>query len=554
MLHLRALIVAMSALAIASAAGCNRKKPSPPNSGPNVEPPASVATDHFLIAQLRGADIFNGELFKEVRDRFAAPPNKEFSWEEIEQKLEEMGGFKLSQFDSATFCYPDFPAGAQDESRLVLIITYREAVAKDRTFARDRKGAPDADGFIPIGTKGGLLHFPDDKTIVLVHSDFKDRYRAGYARDRSKGWPLSEDFARAAESHTLFAAINPAKAPAEAKGADRGPLAALLAAKSLTLALDIKGRELLLGGRGVFADEAAAKKGQESLALVLNQAAGAVGKFADDQAKAGETGIPTAGITEAKRALSDAHVTANGVEVMLKASYNVNFNVGDVVVAGLVPSTQKVKASAQRVQSLNNLKMIGIGLHNYSDTYDNVLPISGVGKLGAPLRDPLTKPTLSWRVALLPFMDEDELYKQFHLDEPWDSEHNKMLIDKMPKIYMLPGASAPAGQTYYQEVIGPAVTRQGLTLPRIAALDGTSNTIAVVEAAQPVIWTKPDDVMIPEKEMPKDLRKKFGGHFQGSFQALLWDGSVRGISNKMSDKTLWNALRPDDGESLGDDW
>jgi hypothetical protein len=119
---------------------------------------------------------------------------------------------------------------------------------------------------------------------------------------------------------------------------------------------------------------------------------------------------------------------------------------------------------------------------------------------------------------------------------------------------MLPGAKqAPPGQTYYQQVIGPAVMRPGFTIANIP--DGTSNTIAVVEAAESVIWTKPDDVMIPGKEMPKDLKKKFGGHFPNIFQVALWDGSVRAIDLKrISEKTLWNALRPDDAEVLGPDW
>jgi hypothetical protein len=75
-----------------------------------------------------------------------------------------------------------------------------------------------------------------------------------------------------------------------------------------------------------------------------------------------------------------------------------------------------------------------------------------------------------------------------------------------------------------------------------------------VEAAEPVIWTKPDDVMFPDKELPKDFRKKFGGQFPGGFTIALWDGSAGFVLDTMSDETLRLALDPADGQVLGSDW
>jgi hypothetical protein len=84
--------------------------------------------------------------------------------------------------------------------------------------------------------------------------------------------------------------------------------------------------------------------------------------------------------------------------------------------------------------------------------------------------------------------------------------------------------------------------------------DGTSNTIAIVEAADPVVWTKPEDVMFPDKDLPKEFRKKFGGQFRGGFHVGMWDGSVRFVPDTVSDKTLSLAICPDDGFPLGADW
>jgi len=84
---------------------------------------------------------------------------------------------------------------------------------------------------------------------------------------------------------------------------------------------------------------------------------------------------------------------------------------------------------AGRGQSNNNLKQIAIAFHQYHDTYKS-LPLHAIYS-----KDGKT-PLLSWRVAILPFIEQDALYKQFKLDEPWDSEHNKKLIPLMPRIYM----------------------------------------------------------------------------------------------------------------------
>jgi hypothetical protein len=91
----------------------------------------------------------------------------------------------------------------------------------------------------------------------------------------------------------------------------------------------------------------------------------------------------------------------------------------------LLPAVQKVREAASRSQSQNNLKQLAISMHNYNDVYGGKLPAHAIYS-----KDGRT-PLLSWRVAILPYMEQDHLYKQFHLDEPWDSEHNKKLIPLM---------------------------------------------------------------------------------------------------------------------------
>jgi hypothetical protein len=153
---------------------------------------------------------------------------------------------------------------------------------------------------------------------------------------------------------------------------------------------------------------------------------------------------------------------------------------------------------------------------------------------------------LSWRVALLPFLEQDELYKQFRLNEPWDSPHNKGLLDKMPKVFAPPGrADAGSGMTYYQVFVGPhAAFEKHRALGIQDFTDGTSNTILIVEAGSPVPWTKPEDLHYAADEpLPR-----LGGLFGDIFHAALADGSVRTFPTDVDPEALRKLITRDGGE------
>jgi RNA polymerase sigma factor (sigma-70 family) len=164
-----------------------------------------------------------------------------------------------------------------------------------------------------------------------------------------------------------------------------------------------------------------------------------------------------------------------------------------------------------------------------------------------PPSQPVGKPLLSWRVAILPFIEQDNLYRQFRLDEPWDSEHNKKLLARMPAVYAPPGAK-DGDRTYYQAIVGSGAAwepRQEMRFPA-AFPDGTSNTILVVEAANAVPWTKPEDLpYVPDQALPK-----FGGLFGGDFHALFADGAVHFLSGMADDANLRAAITPAGGEVI----
>jgi hypothetical protein len=157
------------------------------------------------------------------------------------------------------------------------------------------------------------------------------------------------------------------------------------------------------------------------------------------------------------------------------------------------------------------------------------------------------KPLLSWRVALLPFLGEEKLYRQFRLHEAWDSPHNKKLLAKIPRVYAPPGGKKnEEGLTYYQVFVGPGaifVKHQATPFPA-GIPDGTSNTLLVVEAGHLVPWTKPVDLEFAVDEPLPDL----GGLFPGIFQAACADGAVYAFRNNWDNDSLRGAITAASGE------
>jgi hypothetical protein len=217
------------------------------------------------------------------------------------------------------------------------------------------------------------------------------------------------------------------------------------------------------------------------------------------------------------------------VQFSLKADFQT------LVAAGtsLSQLAQKMQGAAVNMTGSNNLRQIALGMHGYLSTRGTFPPASQSG--------------LSWRVHILPFIGEAELYKQFNLKEPWDSPHNKPLLARMPKVYAPPPtAGAPPNTTYYQVLVGPDAAfndKQGAGLG--AFKDGTSTTLLVVEAAQPVEWTKPADLAYDKnKPLPR-----LGYSPQGFFGAFA-DGTVRLIPPRTDEKLIRGLITPRGGEMV----
>ena len=215
-----------------------------------------------------------------------------------------------------------------------------------------------------------------------------------------------------------------------------------------------------------------------------------------------------------------------------------------VAVGLLLPAVQRVREAAGRSQSLNNLKQLALAMHCHMDANGGFPPAAICDKAGRPL--------LSWRVAILPYIEHQALYAQFKLDEPWDSEHNKSLIPLLPKVYTDPRLPPQPGKTYYKVFTGGGAAFEIDKGARIIDItDGTSNTIMIVEGGDPVVWTKPEDIPYdPKRPLPK---LEIPG--LGSIVLAFCDGSVRQLNNgRLSEKNLRAAITKAGGEVLDQDW
>jgi hypothetical protein len=211
------------------------------------------------------------------------------------------------------------------------------------------------------------------------------------------------------------------------------------------------------------------------------------------------------------------------------------------------PSAETADANDEDRDVLAALAKIGAAFQKFHEAHGSMPSAAIFSDNG--------RPVLSWRVALLPFLDEQDLYGQFRLDEPWDSEHNQQLLAKMPAVFAPKRGPAPARpfSTYYQVFTGPDApfrSDAGMVLhktgkskgtlgPRITDFrDGASQTFLLVESSQPVEWTRPAD-LIYEAGAPLPALG-----FGGRFYLALADGSPHFLSLSTDESVIRGGITP----------
>jgi len=219
---------------------------------------------------------------------------------------------------------------------------------------------------------------------------------------------------------------------------------------------------------------------------------------------------------------------------------------GGILAALLLPAVQQAREAARRSQCKNNLKQIGLALHNYHDVYNSFPPAFVADENGNPMH--------SWRVLILPFIDEQALYAQYRFDEPWNGPNNSLLLNRMPIVFRCPSHGTPTDtNTAYAAVYGPNSVFQGSSSVAIRQiLDGTSNTLAVGEVtAASIPWMQPLDVDVTLHPSVGD-RAGFSSDHIGGCHFLMVDGAVRFVSQSINQGTMKSLTTINGGEAVND--
>ncbi len=500
---------------------------------------ALVPGDAFAFFTIRVADLWQDEGTKQLRTQFARDYPEEY------KAVEKSVGVAPAEIERLTFAITKTPGPGDDGPVFAILVATTKPYDKARLLAELMPDCKEQ------AHKGRTLHVlagaaicPIDKTTFLMgglETVQEVLEKAGKDSDN----PLAPALALAAHKHHVTGGMRPAlllttignMIPPEVEG-----FKPLLEAQAAYATIDL-GKEARLEGRLICAGESEAKDAAtaaKSLLALAQQLGFPQAEAALDKAPKGKVDNFKKLFKEFTAALQDMPIEARGKELPLKLTLKADI---PAISKGALEGFSFVRGAARRVESSNNLKQMVLAMHNYTDSMRGVWPAAAIYDK--------EKPLLSWRVAILPYIDQDALYQQFKLDEPWDSDHNKKLLDKMPRVYMTADQAENAEKiktttTHYRVFHGKMAAfegTKGLAFPA-EFTDGTSNTIAIVEAEQAVPWTKPEELPFDPKKDPPKLGLKGATMFNAAF----CDGSVRTLNKDIDKDTLKALITRNGGE------
>ena len=410
------------------------------------------------------------------------------------------------------------------------------------------------DGFQFLNVNAGLpvsLTMPDDKTLLVGTGDFLPRMLAAKNVDS----PLIKLLRQSDANHEVIVAVSADMVPDPLKEIATSPETVPLVLAAYVGALEkLSAIEVNLNMAEQFAGELVLHTHDPAEAAELEKVILAGAAQAKQLFLAQASQMPPMGDPLVDAAMRKYMVRlANYMEQLFRPTRDANRLTMDsnatmgmattgVLVALLLPAVQAARTAARKMSSSNNLKQIGIALHNYHDAYKHF-----------PAGESPTnkykdgKPLLSWRVHLLPFLEEHVLYDKFKMDEPWDSPHNIKLLDQMPSVYVCPHYEL-GNRTVYLAPQGPNTALGSGERVRFRDItDGTSQTIALIETGpeRAVPWTKPVDLTIDADDPVGSVAVD-----KDTFQVVFCDGSVQSISTAISGDIFQWMIQINDGNPI----
>lgn len=399
------------------------------------------------------------------------------------------------------------------------------------------------------------LVFVDDRTFLVGSEDAVVRW-FDMTRNKNTAGPLQAALREAAQKHHVVFGFNPTVLVKEAQGLP-GPIQTLLEAHCGILTVDLD-KEIKLDLRLDYQKAEQAQAGEKAVRDTLElgrqglaQPIAMLEKQLKESGDKVENAVQNFGILfglgflrEVDGLLKDAPVQRQGTSVTLPFRYRKleSANMAVVSLAAIQVLGRNASSVFSQVGSSIGGKDAKDPMQVHLETLHQALEKYHTDKGSYPpamMTDKDGRPTMSWRVALLPYMNDEAktLYNQFRFDEPWDSLYNKRLIKKMPQAFRSPNRYAwGAGQwkTRDQVFTGAGTLFEGGK--GIRKTDVTSKLILLVHAGddRAVYWTKPADISYAADGPLPQLT----GRYDNRFEVLLNDGSFRRMQMPMDEKDL----------------
>ncbi|WP_020468141.1 DUF1559 family PulG-like putative transporter [Zavarzinella formosa] len=496
-----------------------------------LSPLDRVSPEAGVMIHGRASVLWNHPLVEDLRKQFAKPLEK------ILGDLEKSQGLTPEQLDTVTFHFPKIPAGPGDETLFIVQVVTKTPY--DRTKVLGGLRAPKAEIKNDVVEIAGpfRLHLTSPTQFTVLHESLLADFVKGPGK--ATDGPLAGAIKAAKDpANTLTLGLDPSGLPNEiftAAPPELQPFLPLLKSKNILLTIGTD-KEIAVKVRFTAENGDKAQDSERSLSLLKKLADTNLGEALNEKNIPEEMKEVLPALKELHKSIQAAEIVRKDTEISASLNVSAKAEMLKPVIAGILG----VRTAAGRAKSSNNLKQLALAVHNYHD-------VNGISP-SAAICDKKGKPLLSWRVSILPYIEQDQLYKQFKLDEPWDSDNNKKLIDKIPPVYVLPYQEQPKkGETSYLAFVGNGAlfdNVQGFKLTQIP--DGTSNTILFVESSKSVPWTKPEDIEYDPKKpvLPFLLFEK------DVCQVSFADGSVRAISKKVEDKIWHWLIQPNDGNVI----
>ena len=498
-----------------------------------------VGSESDFVNIVRPAKLLNNRNVKKLIEDLE--PVKQF----VEQQNKvyiDLVGVPLEEIDQITLCQT--APGGDDSSKFHNYTIIRTRKDNRKNF---EDGADNIEGDILMraGVGGGMDinlrgYIADDRTVIWAQTDeFIEYARRVNARDAKRAdwygnWEKvkGDGFVFMASETLIDEIASEALEPLSSQAGlplDTGEIQeAISKANSLVLSGSYDS-EINVKAFMAFANSAQAEQAESLIEEVVD-----VGKALLKPMVRQTEGLDKMAVEFLKSFVDGTKLSTKGSSLMMKSDFDIDFE----TIGSMAGEIQK---AARRTQSANNIRQLVLAAHNYHSANGHFPP--------AVIKDE-SGHEHSWRIAVLPYIELGHIYNEYRFDEAWDSEHNSRVTAQVPDAFRHPEQDADDPYTSYLAIVGDNTVfggEEGMRLEEIP--DGTSRTVAFIEAKTLIHWASPQDLDADEI-INGDIA---GGFSEGGFNAAFCDGSVQFISNTVTKDTLEALLIINDGK-VPTDW